>query len=73
MAKERDKNLYLKQYPEAKKWFYQCVICQSIGFNPEMPEKIYPGVLAENIRSYFSPLEVHDLSICNECAQYLKK
>jgi hypothetical protein len=71
MSKQKDLTQYLKQYPETKKWLNQCIVCQSIGYKPEMPEKIHPGYLAENIRKLLPALEVNELSICFACAQHL--
>ena len=67
----KDKDAYLKQYPNAKKWLNECIICQTIGYKPEMPKDIYPGLLAQNIRKMFSPLFVNELSVCLECAKHL--
>jgi hypothetical protein len=69
-SKSRDRETYLKQLPETKKWLNECLICHSTGYKPELPEKIYPGLMAENIRSLFSPLDVNALSICNDCAKH---
>jgi hypothetical protein len=71
MGVGKDKDSYLKQYPEAKKWLNQCIICQSVGYKPELPEKIHPGYLAENIRRFFLALTVNEISACEQCAQHL--
>ena len=71
MSKGKDKDLYLKEYPEANKWLNQCIICQSVGYKPEMPEKITPGYLAENIRRFFPELTVNDINVCEQCEQNL--
>jgi hypothetical protein len=70
MSKKRDKDLYLKQYPRAQKWLNQCAVCGTVGYKPELPEKITPGYLAENLRAYFTPLQVNEISMCNECAEH---
>jgi hypothetical protein len=70
MSKQKELNQYLKQYPEAKKWFNQCIVYQSIGYKPELPEKIHPGYLAENLCKLLPSLEVNELSICSLCAQH---
>lgn len=67
MAKN-GRELYLKQYPEIKRWLNQCIICQTVGYKPDLPNRIYAGVMAQNIRKYFSVLSVNELSICDECA-----
>jgi hypothetical protein len=71
MSVNKDKELYLKQYPEIRKWLNTCIICQSIGYKPELPSTIYPGLLAENIRKYLSLLKVNDISVCEECDQHM--
>jgi hypothetical protein len=69
-SKSRDKETYLKQYPETRKWLNECIICQSVGYKPELPEQIYPGLMAKHIRNFFRPLPVNELSICDNCAKY---
>ena len=70
MSKRGDKDLYLQQYPGAWKWLNQCVICDTIGYKPEMPEKITPGFLAHNIRLLFTPLAVNTIGVCEDCAKH---
>ena len=69
-SKSRDRKAYLKQYPQIRKWLNECLICHSIGYKPEMPENINPGLLANNIRSLFSILEVNEFRICKVCAKH---
>jgi hypothetical protein len=69
-SKSRDRETYLKQLPETRKWLNECSICHSFGYKPELPEKIFPGLMAENIRSLFSPFAVNELSICIDCAKH---
>jgi len=71
-SKNRDKELYLKQYPEVRKWLNECLLCHSKGYKPNLPEKIHPGELAENIRRYFSPLEVNENNHCLTCSLHWK-
>ena len=73
MKRVKESNNYLRQYPEATKWLNQCVICQTTGHKPEIPEKIYPGYLAQNIRKFFKPLPVNELNICEECFAHWEK
>jgi len=73
MGKARDRDTYAKSYPNTRKWLNVCIICQTEGYEPELPEKIHPGELAQNIRKYWSELEVNDLGICNQCSQHLKE
>jgi len=69
-SKSRDRATYHKQYPETGKWLNECLICHSIGYKPELPKNIFPGMLAENIRSLFNPLALDELSICDDCAKH---
>lgn len=71
MSRKADKEQYSKDYPEIRRWLNECMVCHSIGYKPEMPEKIYPGEMAENIRRFYSPLEVNDISICHDCSRHL--
>lgn len=67
----RDKDAYLTQYPGTKKWINVCIICHAVGYKPEMPQDISPGLIAQTIRKMFSPLSVNEISVCSDCAQYL--
>lgn len=69
-SKSRDRETYLSQLPETRKWLNECLICHSIGYKPELPQKLYPGPMAENIRRLFSPLSVNELSLCIDCAKH---
>ena len=69
MAKERnDGLLYLRDYPQLRKWMNQCVACQRLGYKPEMPDEITPGFGAKNLRRYFAELEVNEVGLCSQCA-----
>ena len=67
-----DKDRYLKQYPEINKWLNQCVICQTQGYKPNLPDKIYPGYLADNIKLFFNVLEIDEIGICKDCQKHYK-
>ena len=71
--RNKDKELYRKQYPAVNKWLNQCIICDTTGYKPTLPEKITPGVMAEHIREYYNMLEVNDINICVDCEKHLKK
>jgi hypothetical protein len=71
-SKNREKRQYTKMYPEIKKWLNECMICHSIGYKPEMPENIYPGMLAQNIKKFYNQLNVNELNICDECVKHWK-
>lgn len=73
MSKIRDREIYLKQFLSTSKWLNQCLICHTIGYKPELPIKIHPAYMAENIRSLFSPLIVNELNIREDCAKYWNK
>lgn len=63
---------YLKQYPKMSKWVNTCICCGSMGYDPDMPEVItsrdgngeYRTVFSRNIRSYFPPLRLDDMGMC---------
>ena len=52
MTKLSDKELYRKQYPECNKWVQQCIISQTEGYKPEMPNQIGMGRLSQNIKKF---------------------
>ena len=70
---KKDSENYVQNYPEMKKWVNQCIICQTTGYKPNLPENIYPGVLAQNIRKIYTQLEVNEINICNDCEKHLNK
>jgi hypothetical protein len=70
MSKKADKEQYLNDYPAVRRWLNEFMVCHTVGYKPEMPKKIYPGQMAENIRKLFSPLEVNDISICDDCLKH---
>jgi hypothetical protein len=69
-SKSRDRETYLNQLPATRIWLNECLICHSLGYKPELPDTIYPGRMAENIRSLFSPLAVNELNLCEDCAKH---
>ena len=69
MSKSREKINYSKQFPKMEKWLNHCITCGFIGYKPELPHDIFPGVLAQNIRSFYSVLKVDELGICEQCAK----
>jgi hypothetical protein len=59
---------YLNRFKKkAWPWMNQCVGCQRIGYKPEMPERIHPGMLAYYLRKYFSALPVNSQGLCQIC------
>jgi len=70
-SRGKEKDIYAKQYPEMRKWLNQCIVCQTTGYNPNLPEKIYPGRLAENIRQFYTPLPVNEMNVCMDCDKNL--
>lgn len=69
----KDNENYIRKYPEMRKWIIECVVCQSIGYKSNLPENIYPGVLAQNIRKIYNELEVNEINICNDCEKHWDK
>lgn len=70
MSRRADKEQYLNDYPEIRRWLNECLVCHSVGYKPELPVKIYPGQMAENIRKFYSPLVVNEISICDDCDRH---
>lgn len=46
------------------------MVCHTIGYKPNMPEKITPGVMAENLRKLFNELKINDIGICADCEKH---
>lgn len=75
MKRKGDGLDYLKQYPELNKWMNTCICCGSVGYKPELPDKLTKNwgqgeietAGAQNIRRYFKPMKVNELSICEDC------
>ncbi|NCO64977.1 MAG: hypothetical protein GW809_09090 [Bacteroidetes bacterium] len=70
-SKIREKDQYANMYPKINKWLNECLICHSIGYKPEMPENIYPGRLAQNIRKQYPPLSVNEINVCEDCERHM--
>ena len=65
---------YLQMYPNLRKrWINQCAACQREGCKPELPEDIYPGIAAKNLRGYFEPLTLNEHGFCEQCAVFTKE
>ncbi|MBM7866037.1 hypothetical protein GTO89_06210 [Heliobacterium gestii] len=73
MGSEGDE--YLSLYPKLRKWVNKCVMCHSKGYNPDMPEDIYPrpSFAAKNLRFFFRAMEVNEDGLCEVCSKALKK
>lgn len=69
---------YLKQYLKMTKWMNTCSCCGTMGYDPDMPEKItsrdgnreYNIVFSRNIKKYFPSLRVNDMWMCDICQKY---
>ena len=72
MPKSGEKEQYRQQYPGSEKWLQQCLICQTIGYKPEMPEKVGVGFLAQNIRMFYPKLLLNELGLCEDCERHYK-
>ena len=70
---------YLEQYPQLNKWINRCICCGSIGYKPNLPESLtanssrgeYKTAGATNLRKYFQPFTVNELSICEICQKHI--
>ena len=60
--------LYLQEYPRLRKWINQCAACQQIGYKPEMPKQIGPGVAAQYLRRFFPQMGLDAAGLCEQCA-----
>jgi hypothetical protein len=58
---------YLTRYPRLRRWIRQCVACQRQGYGSDLPKQIGIGVAAQTLRRYFSPLELDERGLCEEC------
>lgn len=55
---------YLKQYPKMTKWMNTCSCCGTMGYNPDMPEKII---------SRDGNGGVNDMGMCDICQKYWRE
>jgi hypothetical protein len=64
-------DLYLRQYPHLHQWVNVCGGCGARGYKPDLPDNIYPwfSVAADNLRSYFRPLGLNEMGLCEQCAE----
>ena len=76
---------YLKQYPKMAKWMNICICCGSMGYNPDMPDKItsrdgngeYNTVFSRNIKKYlqketsYLKKKKDEITIRSSAAEYL--
>lgn len=60
---------YLQQYPRIRKWLNQCLMCQSLGYKPEMPEEDGTHCEFKNIRFRFKCLPVDSVGLCDVCSK----
>ena len=60
---------YLAMYPKLNRWMNRCAGCQRLGYKPELPYQIYPwpSAVPANLRRFFSPLEVDEDGLCEQC------
>ena len=70
MRKTTEKEQYRKQYPQCEKWLQQCLICQTVGYKPEMPEQIGEGLLSQTIRKLYNELELNEIGLCEVCESF---
>jgi hypothetical protein len=78
MMQDRDEgDLYLRTYPETRKWMNQCAACQCVGYKPELPDvttrRTPEGegatMIADNLRRYFAPLALDATGFCEMCSR----
>ena len=64
---------YLAMYPDLRRWMNTCACCQFGGYKPEMPSNDDPLFKGQNLRRYFSPLEVNSEGLCAQCSAALSR
>ena len=69
---KNDGDMYLQMYPKLSRWMNECIVCHAKGYKPEMPEHIGGkySIASNNLKKYFKPLAVSELSICEQCAKF---
>ena len=71
--KARQRDDFLKQYPELQRWINTCVGCSRIGYRPEMRDEFFhAGIGAAQIRRFFEELFVTEQGLCSDCANMAK-
>jgi len=73
MRKLNEKEQYRQQYPQCEKWLQQCIICQTVGYKPEMPTQVGVGRLSQNIRKLYDKLPLNEFGLCEICAEHYNK
>ena len=73
MGKLSEKEQYRKQYPQCEKWLQQCLICQTVGYKPEMPNQIGYGMLSQNIQKLYNKLVLNEIGLCETCERFSQK
>jgi hypothetical protein len=69
MKTGRDCDEWLKEYQGFKKYLNQCVMCQSVGYDPvkiEVKEGLY---FKAKVMEYFNPLTVNEIGLCSDCVE----
>ena len=61
MDRKNESLNYLKQCPKIVKWMNICICCGSMGYNPDMPDKI---------TSRDGNGGVNDMGMCDVCQKY---
>lgn len=64
---------YLAMYPDLRRWINSCVCCQCRGYKPEMPPNDDPFFKGQNLRRYFSSLDLNDEGLCAQCNTVLRR
>ena len=73
---EYQRENYLKRNPELEKWINTCIICNTKGYKPEMPNHTVDGVFNNGhfqVQRFFDPLRVNELNICEQCEAFAKR
>ena len=68
MKTNRNRDDWLNAFQGFKKYLNQCVMCQSVGYDPvkiEIKEGLY---FKDKAMEYFHPLIVNEIGLCQDCA-----
>ena len=54
--------------PKTRKWVVQCVICQDVGYKPDVPHQFFGK---SHLEKFFQPLNLNEINVCEKCESFL--
>ncbi len=69
MKTGRDREAWLNEYQGFKKYLCQCVMCQSIGYDPVKIDIREGLFFKKKMMEYFHPLTVNETGLCPGCVE----